>query len=312
MINKNKENLFHKPLCFCFNVTKSDINTFLQDSSKSIDDLISEKKVGTKCTACLMDLDLYLDQMYKNKKNNVIKSSEIKDGKKKKFLSFKSFSDSGFCFSGREIETNLSLQNYDQNFSKKNKSVSFSWQLRVFNSIGNKVIKKTGIIESNTGTLLNISKYLQDEDGGWFIIKLKGQEDGFFGTLRPQVILLGPSWTASYHTQPHYMASKTGHRTRVFVKSVDSKLNAKVHVINASLMRNEINLNLYDISGKKLQSSSEKIPGRSGKFFDLDKVFKISTNYHIYTVEVKSSKPTRKHIINSLKDGSFSVDHFPN
>ena len=68
MINKNKENLFHKPLCFCFNVTKSDINTFLQDSSMSIDDLISEKKVGTKCTACLMDLDLYLDQMYKNKK----------------------------------------------------------------------------------------------------------------------------------------------------------------------------------------------------------------------------------------------------
>ena len=81
-----------------------------------------------------MDLDLYLDQMYKNKKNNVIKSSEIKDGKKKKFLSFKSFSDSGFCFSGRENETNLSLQNYDQNFSKENKSVSFSWQLRVFNS----------------------------------------------------------------------------------------------------------------------------------------------------------------------------------
>ena len=312
MVNKNKKNLFHKPLCFCFNVTKSDINTFLQDSSKSIDDLISETKIGTKCTACLMDLDLHLDQMYKNKKNNIIKFSEIEVDRKKKLLSFKSFSDSGFCFSDKEIETNLSLQNYDQNFSKENKSVSFTWQLRVFNSLGKKVKKKTGVIESNTGTLLNISKYLEDEDGGWFIIKLKGQEDGFFGTLRPQVILVGSSWTASYHTQPHYMASKTGHRTRVFVKSVNGKLNAKIHVINASLMKNEINLNLYDISGKKLQSSNKRTSGRSGKFFDLDKIFKISTNNNIYTLEVKSSKPTRKHIINSLKDGSFSVDHFPN
>ena len=49
-------------LCACFDITKTEVRNFLSKEDANIEDLYSNLKVGSKCTACLADLDLLLSE----------------------------------------------------------------------------------------------------------------------------------------------------------------------------------------------------------------------------------------------------------
>ena len=58
-----------KPLCYCFNISRADVDGFFADGTKSYDEFVKETRIGTKCTACLLDFDVYLDTVLKKERN---------------------------------------------------------------------------------------------------------------------------------------------------------------------------------------------------------------------------------------------------
>ncbi|MHA1564236.1 MAG: (2Fe-2S)-binding protein, partial [Alphaproteobacteria bacterium] len=49
-------------ICLCKGLTRGDILTHFQDPAHNYDTLVRATGVGTQCTACLLDLDLIVDQ----------------------------------------------------------------------------------------------------------------------------------------------------------------------------------------------------------------------------------------------------------
>lgn len=301
-----------EPLCFCFNIHKTDIDEYFSSGTKTYDMLVSDTKIGTKCTACLGNLDVHLDNIIQNKQitdkteNIAFEKSEIG------ISAFKTFTDSGFCLPTKLAKTIVSLQNYDQIFSEANKCIDFTYQILVFSETGKLVTNTKGKLRRNSGINIDASKNLSSEENGWFILKLRGLEDGYFGTMRPQVLFHGNKWSASYHTQPHYMATTEGYRSTVSVKYSDTSCNAFVNVINASRKQNEILFKLVDHSGNIISSTTELLVGSGCITKEVTKLFEDDNKDGIFKVVTSSKFPTRKHILNKLSDGSFSVDHFPN
>ncbi|MDB2324440.1 (2Fe-2S)-binding protein [Alphaproteobacteria bacterium] len=155
-----------KPLCYCFNVSHDDIDAFFADGIKTYDEFVKETRIGTKCTACLLDLDVYLDTVFKNRKLLSLGNIEAFEEKPKGFLTYKSFVDSGFCLPKNIAETSISLQKFDQCFSSKNLSVVFNYQLNVYSNSGGLVDVFKGDLASNKGVDINISQKLNADDGG--------------------------------------------------------------------------------------------------------------------------------------------------
>ena len=51
-------------VCACFNVKKSLILEYMKQPNSSIEGLEKETNIGTKCSACLIDLELLLDDIH--------------------------------------------------------------------------------------------------------------------------------------------------------------------------------------------------------------------------------------------------------
>lgn len=302
-----------KPLCYCFNISRADVDGFFADGTKSYDEFVKETRIGTKCTACLLDFDVYLDTVLKKRKESKSKQSVSNDKKTDRLIAFKNFTDSGFCLPKIVAKTMVSLQNYDQCFENNNAAIDFKYHLTVFSEAGELIDRCSGVLGRNCGVVLEPSRKLEYEKPGWFILKLRGLTDGYFGTMRPQVLFEADDWVASYHTQPHSMASCYGHRSGVAVKIQKCGSNAAFHVINASRKKNEVTIQLLRHSNSQPVSCfSSVINGSAGVIYQLNDILDEMPEPGIYNVLVNSQYPTRKHIINTMSDGSLSVDHFPN
>lgn len=302
-----------KPLCYCFNIFRTDVDEFFADGTKSYDDFVEKTRIGTKCTACLLDFDVHLDTVLKKRKALKNQRSVSSDRKTHRLKTFKTFTESGFCLPNTVAKTLISLQNYDQCFEGQNAAIDFKYHLMVFSECGELVDSNKGVLGRNSGVVLEPSLKLECEKPGWFILKLRGLIDGYFGTMRPQVLFNANGWAASYHTQPHSMASCRGHRSGVAVKINKRGSTAAFHVINASRKKNAITIQLLKHSNSQPVSCfNATMNGSAGVIYSLNDILDELPEPGIYNVLVNSRHPTRKHIINTLSDGSLSVDHFPN
>ena len=302
-----------KPLCYCFNISHDDVYAYFADGTKSVDCFVQETRFGTKCTACLLDLDVCLDNVFSEKQKlgiNVGSGSKINNSG---LLAFKTFTDSGFCLNKHTAKTLVSLQNYDQCFEVKNAAIDFQYHMIVFSECGAVVDSVKGKLLRNNGIVLEASQKLGHTESGWFILKLRGLNNGYFGTMRPQVLFKSDKWTASYHTQPHYMASCYGHRSGVAVRVTKTGSNASFHLINASRRKNQVSVQLLQhTDSKPVSFFTVTLGGSAGVKLSFNDVVEKIPEPGIYNVLINSKYPTRKHILNELSDGSYSVDHFPN
>ena len=302
-----------KPICYCFNISREDVDKFFANGARSYDDFVAETKIGTKCTACLLDLDVHLDSIVKNRRVASSKSRALDIGSRQHFEVLKTFTDSGFCMPNSIAKTCVSLQNYDQCFQDKNAAIDFEYHMIVYSAFGELVDTFKGKLDRNSGVILQASRRLDEKRGGWFILKLRGLTDGHFGTMRPQVLIRSDGWTASYHTQPHSMASSEGHRSGVAVKITEAGSNAAFHVINASRKSNRVTIQLLThTDSEPVSFFDDTLVGSGGVLYSLNDILDQIPKPGIYNVLINSRYPTRKHIINRLSDGSHSVDHFPN
>ena len=58
-----KENTHQKILCACLNVKRNEAIEFLKKPGNSVDALVAKTGMGTKCAACLLDLDVIIENV---------------------------------------------------------------------------------------------------------------------------------------------------------------------------------------------------------------------------------------------------------
>jgi bacterioferritin-associated ferredoxin len=299
------------PICFCFNVTERDVERHFAEGSGTYESLVEKTRIGTKCTACLLDLDLALDRIHQARRSTIIADG---DGAARRtgLHHALDFVDSGFFVHDGAIRTAVRLSNFSQLFGAGAACVPFDYELVAFSEAGNAVGRRTGHVAPERDVTVEIAP----DDGaamrGWFLLALTAREDGFFGTMRPQVALRGAGWCATFHTQPHMMASVGRYRHEVVLQGDGRDLSAAVVVVNGSRRPAAGALVLRDPQDGTERESAFGLPGNGCRTLDLAHAFPGAPAGRPLFVSVRCDRPTRNHIVNIHADASWSVDHFPN
>jgi bacterioferritin-associated ferredoxin len=306
----NVSALSDAPICFCFNVTEQDVKLHFSANAGTYESLVEKTKVGTKCAACLLDLDLVLSRIHQERHETHVRAGDVVTHRSG-FRHLIDFIDSGFFIYDSTVTTSVRLANFSQLFGAGASCVPFKYQLIVFSEAGKVIGKRFGHIVAESEVTIEIVP----NDGskrGWFIISLTARQEGFFGTMRPQVVLRGPNWSATYHTQPHMMASVGRARHEVLLQGDGRDLSAAVVIVNGSSVTASGALVLRNPQDGAIHEASFGLPGNGCNTFDLAHAFPDAPPDRPLFVQVRCNQPTRNHIINIHADSSLSVDHFPN
>jgi len=301
-----------RQICNCFNITVSDIKEYMVDGSRTIDDLVRDTAIGTKCTACFLDVDLVLGDLQKNhgsiasqalskSKQNWMKSSGIEFAQLRK--------ESGFFINQNGIQTTLVCGNDGFLFEKGDTVVPFSYRIYIYDNDGQIRASKKGVLQAHQTLTLDFCDVPKCPPQGWFILNLLASKRGLEGATRPQFFIHADGFSASVHTQPVSSACKS---KISMLKRHKNGCRVMVQAMNATSSDAEVTLNLTSIDGEKIASNSSYLSRKGSFIWELESIFPDLVYEDWMLIEVKSDKPIRKHIIHLLNDGSWSLDHFQN
>lgn len=305
-----KENTQQKILCACLNVKRDEAIEFLKKPGNSVDALVAKTGMGTKCAACLLDLDVIIE--------NVDKKNELKkrDYSKSKLLNQTSFGmgsvdrvDSGFFVCNDAINTIIRLANFNPLFREGSEATPHKFKLMIMEESGRVAAKKTGYIRAGEQINIDLGKIKNCPTQGWFLLSVIPLGPGYYGTLRPQVLLIGSDWASACHTQFHGFASNKGRRVAVGIKSTNRRTWCKVCIINGENKTGEVALRAEGLTYKS--SFSFILPSKGSKIISLDSVYEGLPEDEQIVLNVESKLLTRKYLINTQPDGSWGADHFP-
>ena len=195
-------------LCLCMDVSKTQVKNLMMKEGFNIEYLYETLKVGTKCTACLADLELIINDSREEHLN-----LDHKNSKKVKFQlerhgrHAEERVDSGLFICKEDITTTLQLANYNPMFADTQESVKHSYHVRLMKETGELACETKGIVNTQETVSISFNDLKNCPEQGWFLIDLVPLKSGFYGTLRPQILLKGADWAMTSHTQPHIHAT---------------------------------------------------------------------------------------------------------
>lgn len=300
-------------VCACFEVTKNQLSEYLSKPGNTVEGIAVDLGVGTKCTACLLDVDLYLDEHFKKHidPSIVFKATENvqQDVPAGKFRGYLNERESGFFVQNGTIKTILSFVNYSELFEGSDTIATFDYRLRLYNYNGDLVVDTNGVIGPEKAVRIDFSDFPDCPEEGWFLLSVIAQNEGLCGSIRPQFMLVGENFSATVHTQQHMWACR---RKSVMILPDESGYRSSVALLNPSKGGAAVTLALCDMQGNEVATHEMTLSGLGGGRIYLDDVFPATASGEVCIVHVASDIPIRKHIINHLSDGSWSIDHFPN
>ncbi len=303
-------------LCACFDVSKSEVRSFLSKPNAHIEELYSNLKVGSKCTACLADLDLLLSEAHNIDSSYKKRDLKIPENFEVEFQGTYPDErlDSGIFLCDNDINTSLQLANYNPLFRDTNEAVNHNYHIRLFSESGKVTSHIKGIAIVGETLSIDFSSLKNCPNRGWFLISLIPSKSGFYGTLRPQVLLKGKDWAMTSHVQPHmhatYGPSRQPRRAHMYIKSVNGKTNTALSVINAANKKGNFTIELTANSYKEIYN--QQINANGSAIVYLDKKINNIPKDGVLLIAVSSSVATRKHILMESENGTLSMDHFPN
>lgn len=302
----------HKIVCACFAVSEADIRAHLGDPQNTLETLVSQTGIGTKCTACLLDLDLIIDDTVALRHSV---ASRLGQGMQKtNGLSITTdLTSSGFFLNRKDIVTSLRVSNFPVLFESDYHGVPYSVSLRLVSAAGKCVKTYRQDLNLNDTMHVSFSEMLPGHiEDGWFLLSLYPKKRGLVGSIRPQVALEGRNWVSTYHTQPQAMATKDGSRNKITVYNSISGFQSSVSVINANNRPGFVTLQLQDMYGPWKMEHAQRLGASNAAIVNLDEHFSDAPTEGVFQVTVTSDVDTRKHILIKQPNGSLSIDHFPN
>lgn len=298
-------------ICACFGVTERQIREHLADAANDYESLVAETAVGTRCTACLLDLDLVVDDavsLRKSVSRRLGHRSQVGHG----LLAAIDQTNSGFFICDDKVSTVVRVANYGMLFDREIVGVPYHYSIRLVAEDGTLITKKSGDLDRDSSLHFTLAELAGGIGRGWFLLSLYPREVGIVGSVRPQVALCGDGWSATYHVQLHSMATCDKTRNAVAVFKGANEFGGAVSIINAREAACRIEARLSDGDGGTRHSAERLLPARGSQIFELDDLFPDAPPRRTYRLEIVSDQPTRKHILVRHAGGSLSVDHFPN
>ena len=296
-------------ICYCFGTTRAEVRAHFARPSARLDDLIARTGITTKCTACSLDLDVLLDDL--RTAQRVGGSNQPRVANDARGIRFRQERiDSGFLINRDGIVTLVRLANYPPLFEDPELCTPHRYRLALFDMGGVRCAKISGRIGVGEETTIDLSAIERCPCDGWFLIRLRPEGAGHYGTLRPQAILDGSSWTAAYHTQFHMHASRERWRAGAPLLTIGGRTRAVISIINASATPSGFRVR---VDGQDYRAETDgELAGNGAALFNVDAAFSDLPERASLILRIRSNEPTRKNLINRHPDGSLGVDHFPN
>lgn len=298
-------------LCVCFGVTKNDVHDHMARPNCSVDDMISATRIGTKCTACLLDLDITLNDIQQSRDSGTASKDtksvvEIGPGD-----SPVEHLDSAFFVCADGVKTVLRIANFTPMFEPGLEAVDHTYTIWLMDEGGRIASRTDGLIGANAQIEVDFSQIDGCPPRGWFLISCFPKGAGFYGTLRPQALLVGEGWASSYHVQPQYAASNKYRRLSIVVKSTDHKTNNSVFIFNGERRKGSMRIEIDSRESDFHAECSAFVEANGMCVVDVDKEFPSLPESEIMLLTVESDTITKKYLAAVQPDGQWSADHFP-
>ena len=300
------------PTCACFNISERQIRDYFAAPGATFDGLVEQTLIGTKCTACLFDLDLVLEGIHRSRPTGPGRAAKAGRAGTHGLRQPVDQANSGFLICENNIRTILRIANHGQLFDRASPMVPYDYRLFVFSEDGRLCARHRGEVAPDAHLELDLTALPGAPDRGWFLVALYPHAEGLLGSVRPYVALRGDGWATSYHLQPQSMATRARVRNATFVKTIAGKTLTSISVINASARPTEVRVEIGDFQGGFGETRSFSLPARGSSIVDLDALFDGLPDDALLMLRIFSDQNTRKHILNVMDDGAWGVDHFPN
>ncbi|MHA1566388.1 MAG: hypothetical protein ACTSX7_13830, partial [Alphaproteobacteria bacterium] len=205
--------------------------------------------------------------------------------------------------------TSIRVANLGPMFAALPFAVNYRYTLDLFANDGRHAGRRRGRVATGGSERIEVASVDNAPSEGWFLFTLYPDREGLMGSIRPQVAIAGPHWVATFHTQYHAYACRG---RAVLVQAIDSGFNTDVHLINASSKTCQLDFDLTAPGSDYAASFRRTLPGHGSTLQSLDEAFPQAPRGAMLSLLVRSDLPVRKHIVNHLRDGAVSIDHFPN
>lgn len=297
-------------LCVCFGTTRDDVREYMSRPGCSVDDMIQETKIGTKCTACLLDLDITLHDIQQSRGSGsaVDRNSHIENLAGSTPVEHL---DSAFFVCKDGIKTILRIANFTPMFEEGPESVAHNYTLWLIGEDGRIAVTDRGVIGANTQIEIDFSQLAKCPSQGWFLISCIPTGPGFYGTLRPQALLVGDTWASSYHVQPQYAASNVYRRLSIVIKSAKHLTHSSLYIFNGERNGGKIIVEVDSRESDFHGTCNAYVAANGMCVVDLDKEIASFPESECMLVTVESETITKKYLATVQPDGQWSADHFP-
>ena len=297
-------------ICFCYGVRRADIYEHFKESDASYDTLVAKTRVGTKCTACLLDLDLIVDDASGERAVQKVKGDARPEAFGAGLVKIPTDQcNSGFFFNRDGMSTIIRFANHGPMFEAMPHLSAYRYSLRLISDQGRCVAGSRGRLDVGNDVTIDLAASPDTPPQGWFILSFYPESEGLLGSVRPQIGLQGPNWTTCYHPQYHHYACRG---RAIPVEKVNGRFSTDVHMINASRRTTNVIFEVVSSQSSYCAQYRRQLGGYHAALQSMDDAFPNAPNDEVLTVLVRSDNPVRKHILGYLADGTISVDHFPN
>ena len=171
--------------------------------------------------------------------------------------------------------------------------------------------KKKGVIKANSQLDLDFSSLPGCPKKGWFLVSCMPLEPSYYGTLRPQGLLIGDNWSSAVHLQPHMFVSNVYRRMSIVIKAVNGYTRNRLFVFNGLRKNGSLNIELKSRNRDFVVNYETEINGNGLCDINIDKIFPAMLKDDIYLLTVNSSTFTKKYLASVSPRGEWSADHFP-
>jgi bacterioferritin-associated ferredoxin len=299
-------------VCICFNVTRRQIEEHVRQPDHNFDTLVAETGIGTKCTACMLDVDLIVNSVSGGHAGLSLEPKGLAQpipGPPDGISHPADFANSGFFFNGDGIRTVIRIANVGPMFEAAADGTGYRYRLIPIGEDGRRFAGAHGRLERDATLEIDLATIAGLPARGWFMLDVVPDSNGLVGSTRPQVLLVGRDWATAYHPQLQVYACRG---RAIPVEKVDTAFHTWVSAINGYRGPARLEGTLYAVGGGYRAVAEATVGGFGSVLLDLDRLFPDAPSATMMTLVLRSDIPVRKHVINRLAGGALSVDHFPN
>lgn len=314
----NQHNNQHKDgdqiICYCMELRKKDLLNALNAESDSFENFLNKTSAGTKCTACIPDLENFYiknsGQLYNNHKNFSFKNNLRVFGnlKKKLYKFIDAFSPliaenrtNVFPVFYREsLKEIIWFSNYPNFFEKQYPEIDFVVKMKFYNKFGKEIWSIVKDLKSSHSWQQEVPTHLLKEEDkskyelqlGLLVVSIKAKNFGIRGTTRPQVQILTSTSSSAVHGQAANKFKNKGGIISIYQPEIEDHF---LSFINPSNAKTDLTINC----------PSDPLDNRTN--------IEIQKKVHIPPFGTYLHNVTRAENIKSVKSGGyFNIDWFAN